>query len=148
MGAVAVASVTSAEIRVWRDASGKVQANVPRVKRHATAGLECGSESAGAADLALSILNHVFPPLPFKGSPLDLADDDHRILSGRHLTARLPSGQRITAIAGRLYQRFKHEFIATMPREGGAIPVEAIETWANQAWTAVPDKRQANGVML
>lgn len=119
---------------VERTADGTVRANVAHVVSHSPTGFECGYGGSGPADLALSVMHALLPPVPeAEEAALDALD-------GRELEAALDdpmrttvragaSGQRVSALAWQLHQRFKADFIARMPREGGMVPIAEIRAW-------------------
>lgn len=70
---------------VERDTQGNLRANVPHVRCHSPAGYECGYAGSGPADLALSVMHALIPPLPeadeeaqyeLEGAELDRACED------------------------------------------------------------------------
>lgn len=96
-----------------RRSDGKLAANIPHLfKWHSPTGFECGYGGSGPADLALNVLALLVP----RGS--DGAEG-----------WKIGDGQVVSATAGLLHQEFKRDFIATMPRTGGVIPIQTIRAW-------------------
>jgi hypothetical protein len=95
---------------------GETQFNiVQRYKHHSPSGMEWGYAGSGPADFALNILA--------------LFDDqmDRGVTFGEYET--LWDGQKVHPTVYRLHQRFKRDFIATLPYEGGTIHGYAIMGW-------------------
>ncbi len=99
------------DVRVWRDADGTLQASVAHLAHHSPTGFECGYGGSGPADLALSILAAFVPA------------------RAGVATEQLYKGQRCSRFAWAYHQQFKWEFIATLPKEGGALRAAAIREW-------------------
>ena len=79
-----------------------VRTNVPwLIVDHSPDGYEWGYGGSGPADLALNIVESYMRRLGLVGKTLGY----------------------------RLHQKFKREFIASMPKEGGFIPADQIEVW-------------------
>lgn len=92
-------------------ADGRLACNVPHiVKYHSPTGFACGYAGSGPSELALNVLHLL---LPRAGDYTDLA-----------FGATVVSND-----AARLYHDFKREFIATMPKDGGYVPIEKINEW-------------------
>lgn len=109
-----VGSLAKAGLICRRLPDGRLACNLAqRYKHHSPTGFECGYGGSGPADLALNVLA-IF--LPRKGRE----------------GVKLWDGTQVSKQAYSLYQRFKGEFIAAMPREGGNIPVEAIRAWIEE----------------
>jgi hypothetical protein len=100
------------DVRIWRDADGALQASVRHLAHHSPCGFECGYGGSGPADLALSILAAFVPARA--GEPTE------RLYKGAHHCSRF---------AWMHHQRFKWEFIATLPKEGGVIRAADIRKW-------------------
>lgn len=84
------------KIRLWRDADGLAQTNVPhKLVRHSPSGFEWGYGGSGPADLALNIL------LMFMSK----------------------------SQAELLYQSFKWDVVANIPREGKEIDEDEVNAW-------------------
>lgn len=99
---------------VQRMGDGRVAANVPHVvKWHSPSGFEIAYAGSGPAELALNVLHQL---LPHRG-----AGD-----------AALIGGVLVSRDAERLHQAFKFDFIATMDKDGGRIPIETINEWLAQ----------------
>ena len=85
-----------------------VHTNVPHhVMKHSPDGFLWGYGGSGPADLALNIIEAVLLARGYEG-------------------ARREGCFELTT---RLYQKFKVDFIVTMPYEGGHIPFETIAEW-------------------
>lgn len=119
---------------VERITTDSIRANVPHVRFHSPSGYECGYLGSGPADLALSVLHALLPPLTLEeeekqyelvGAAFDEAIND----PARWAECVGTDGVRVSNLAMVLHQRFKEEFIATMPREGGYIPIQSILEW-------------------
>ena len=90
---------------------GRLACNVPHVvKHHSQTGFECGHGGSGPADLALNVLHQI---LPRRGNHMD----------------RVYGGTVVSNDAAHLHQDFKWRFIATMPKDGGRVPIEDIYSW-------------------
>lgn len=85
-----------------------------RVVHHSPSGYEWGYGGSGPADLALNIL-HAFCL-------------NH---GGTNPSVKLYKG-RTFKLAWRLHQRFKHDFLAAMPQEGGVIDWDAVSQWVKE----------------
>ena len=108
-----VGSLAEVGLICQRREDGQLATNVRQVfKWHSPTGFECGYAGSGPADLALNVL----AALVAVGS--DGAEG-----------WKIWDGQKVSATAGLLHQDFKERFIATMPRTGGMIPIEEINTW-------------------
>lgn len=101
---------------LFRDEAGEPQTNVPRtVIHHSPTGFNWGYAGSGPADLALNILNAVFPPTcGDKGA--------------------LPCYRGIcSAVAWDLHQDFKRAFLsASIPVEGGVIKSADVRAWVEK----------------
>lgn len=88
------------DVRLWRE-RGYAEADVPHVVRHSPSGIEWGYGGSGPADLAYSILAHIYGP----------------------------------AVAEALYQRFKWDVVARIPRDAReyVLPAERIAAWVEAA---------------
>ena len=115
---------------VERGPDGIVRANVKHMRLHSN-DFECGYCGSGPADLALSVLNAIFPPsdgqladvLGLVRAPADGRDRlAHQLELG---WSRVP----ISALAFRLHHKFEQDFIAPMSEEGGVVKVEVIRDW-------------------
>jgi len=96
------------------------------VVRHSPTGMEWGYGGSGPADLALSILTDYFGRCrsrPIRGS-----------LRGIGEIARLVDN----AIVDKLYQQFKWDVIAGLPREGWRLTGEQIASWLAAHGVTVP----------
>jgi hypothetical protein len=92
--------------------NGILAANVPQaIIEHSPSGFGCGYLGSGAADFALNVLHQFLPP---KNDGTD--------------TKGL-GGCIVSADVWRLHQRFKEDFIARLPEEGGEIPLADILQW-------------------
>lgn len=122
-----------ADVRVWREADGRVESNVPRrVVQHSPDGYECGYAGSGPADLALNILAAFMPagePIRWDDETDDPDRDDAPVECYRGTCSRF---------AVRWHQDFKFQFIASMPREGGTIPGGVVAAW-------IDDRRRPKG---
>lgn len=74
-----------------------------------------GYRGSGPADVALNVLQAFLP-----------GDDGSRTWDGSMLSKETE----------RLYQAFKEEFIATLPKEGGVVPAVRIRAWIQAHLTA------------
>jgi len=93
---------------------GRVACNVEqRIIHHSPTGFEIGYAGSGPADLALNVMAMFFP-----GN-----------------TVALWRGECSEA-AWDLHQKFKERYIATMPREGGDVPLETIKYFIAKNLTA------------
>lgn len=124
---------------------GSLRANVPHVRYHSPSGYECGYEGSGPADLAISVLHALLPPLTeadeeaqyeLKGEAFEQAINDPTRWSEKVGVDRI----RVSYLAARLHQLFKTEFIARMPKEGGHIPIAHIHAWIETQKTTLASK--------
>lgn len=110
-----------AEGRVVGEVQHVLSVSVPIVVRHhraRTGGkqLRVGQVCAGSLDLALNILNYLYPPS---------SDDEEPV--------RCRGVNLASATAYRLHQPFCAEFLAPMdPQGGGQIPVARIRSWVRR----------------
>ncbi|MBU3917468.1 hypothetical protein KKA14_18190 [bacterium] len=81
---------------------------------HSSDGFEWGHCGSGPSDLALNILHVLLP----------VGCDDHD-------PVKLIKGQ-CSQIAFELHHRFKWDFIESMDREGGIVPIDAINSWIKE----------------
>jgi hypothetical protein len=89
--------------------------NVPLlVVHHSSTGFSWGNTGAGAADLALNVLEWYLRGKKFYGLKPPYRKEQCSI------------------VAYDLHQKFKHKFIAPMPKEGGTIPHDAIKAWVEK----------------
>lgn len=103
-------------IVLTRGGSGGVRTNIPHlVTYHSPTGWEWGYGGSGPADLALNIVEVLLHRLGHKGEKTKLSD-----------------GAVCFAMAWRLHQDFKRDFIATLPEQGGTIPLEAAVGWIKE----------------
>jgi hypothetical protein len=122
---------------VERISDESIRANVPHIRYHSPSGYECGYGGSGPADLALSVLHALLPPLPIEdeekqyelvGEAFDKAINDPARWAERIGVDRV----RVSHLAIRLHQPFKDRFIARMSHEGGHIPIKMILDWIEQ----------------
>jgi hypothetical protein len=112
------------DVKVWRSPppESEIWSNIPwSVIQHSPDGFECGYAGSGPADLALNILNAFVPPRAERIKDWwesDTEDDPLRVYHG--IASRF---------AVRWHQKFKREFIATMPRSGGKVSGAEIRDW-------------------
>lgn len=96
-------------LRFTNGTADQYQTNVPwSCIIHSPTGFSWGYSGSGPADLALNILNAFCPP----GYDKQIATDCYK--------------GRCSLTAEELHQKFKAEFIAGMPKEGGVIKAAAI----------------------
>jgi hypothetical protein len=119
---------------VERCPDGALRANVPHLKYHSPTGYECGYAGSGPADLALSVLHALLPPLSEEEEvaqyELEGEAFDKAIADPSRWTEKLgPDRLRVCTLAVRLHQQFKMDFIARMPKEGGHVPIADIHAW-------------------
>lgn len=107
------------DIIVERRADGLHFNIYPAITYHSPTGFEIGYGGSGPADFALNIVEM------FLRSAGDKADT-------------IVNGQATCAETWRIYQTFKWEFIASMPKEGGVIRGETIRTWIEEHRTQRP----------
>ena len=89
--------------------------NVPhKHKHHSPTGLEWGYGGSGPADLALNVLALMMPCF---GDDIEAN------------AVKLADGSTVSREAWALHQQFKWDFLATMPHEGGMIPIDSIRAW-------------------
>lgn len=102
----------------------KVYTNVPHLAvQHSPSGFEWGYAGSGPADLALNICMWAYTQLEdVTGGALKDSDPD---------TIKVWGGQKVHRAVFEMYQDFKFQFIATMPREGGEIDTEKILKWVS-----------------
>lgn len=101
---------------------GRVACNVPHIiKHHSPTGFEIGYGGSGPADLALNVLHLLMPAA--RGM-----DSGCRPAIARRVNF---GGNWVSGDAERLHQDFKWKFIATMPSNGGRVPIEEIYEWLN-----------------
>jgi hypothetical protein len=108
-----------------------VRTNVPwLIVDHSPDGYEWGYGGSGPADLALNIVEAYLRRLG---------------LVGKSMGYRRPKWSIARAFI--LHQKFKREFIASMPKEGGFIPAHEIEVWiiSNLAMDRWPEVQAAIG---
>ena len=122
---------------VERITDNSIRANVPHVRYHSPTGYECGYGGSGPADLALSVLHEVLPPVSpeeeekqyeLVGEAFDKVIND----PARWADCVGVDRVRVSHLALQLHQSFKEQFIARMPREGGHIPIQTILDWIKQ----------------
>ena len=107
-----------------------IRANVAHIPCHSN-GFECGYGGSGPADLALAVLHALIPP-PAQADEEKLWELDHSEFIKADEDPRLwsvevgPDKARVSRLAYGLHQAFKSKFIATMPKEGGFVPIEQI----------------------
>jgi hypothetical protein len=102
---------TKEDFRFWRE-EGEAKTNVPwRAKEHSPTGFEWGYEGSGPSDLALNLLEEVLLGLHHKGARTEC-------FAGSCFVA-----------AWLAHWDFRRQFIATLPRAGGALSREAVEVW-------------------
>lgn len=89
-----------------------VRVNIDQtVVHHSPTGFEFGYGGSGPADLALNILEHALESVHYMGKRMD--------------TFR----SRCFGLAWDLHHDFKWEYIATLPHEGGVIPLDEVIGW-------------------
>lgn len=127
-----VGQVFDSDVRVWRSPPplSECRSNVPRsVIQHSPDGFECGYAGSGPADLALNILNaFVLPRAERPTTFCESERDEDPVQVYRGVASRF---------AMRWHQKFKFEFIATMPRSGGDIPVAVVRAWIAEHRTVI-----------
>ena len=95
---------------------GRLAANVPQVLvHHSPTGFAWGYNGSGPADLALNVL-HILLPHGVKARGFE---ECLVVLNEGHCSTD----------AWSLHQEFKERFIATLPPEGGHVPLEVINAW-------------------
>lgn len=103
-----------------RRADGRLACNVPHIIRyHSRTGFSCGYGGSGPADLALNVLHLLLP-----SRTLHDYGDGRTMKSGSII-----DGTGVSTEAEQLHQEFKDEFISTMPKDGGFVPIERIMEW-------------------
>jgi len=126
---------------------GSLRANVPHLKHHSS-GFDCGYGGSGPADLALSVLHSLLPPVSKEEEkaqhdlPISefyrVLDDPTRWTTEMGLRDKV----RVNNLAWLLHQKFKEEFIAKMPESGGHISIELIMSWIAKEKEAFLQQRQ------
>lgn len=101
---------------VCRCVEGEMRCNVPHPYKHySPAGFGFGYDGSGPADLALNVLAILRP--------------------GRDV--KLTDGTRISQLAWVLHQALKREFIGSMAKAGGEVPLAAIQQWIEEKTVGV-----------
>ena len=119
---------------VERGDDGTVRANVAHIPVHSPTGFGVGYGGSGPADLALSVLHALLPPISESEEEAQYELDETSFAATLSNPSRWsesvgPNGTRVSRLAWQLHQGFKWKFIATMPREGGNIPINVILEW-------------------
>lgn len=97
-----------------RDANGNLATNVPSVvTHHSPTGFEIAYGGSGPADFSLNIVENLLRRIGYKGEKTNDTWDKRPVFKKSF----------------EIYQDFKWAFIATLPREGGAIPTNAAIAW-------------------
>jgi hypothetical protein len=101
-----------------------VHTNVPHLAvQHSPSGFEFGYAGSGPADLALNICMAAYTQLEgVTGGALKDSDPD---------TIKVWGGQKVHRAVFEMYQDFKFQFIAPVPREGGEIDTAVILKWVS-----------------
>lgn len=115
------------EFWVFELVDGEPRTNVPRVAiKHSPTGFAWGYNGSGPSDLALNLLAVLLPVGKKHGSTK----------VGKH-------GDRVSISASYLYQKFKQEFIATLPEQGGKIERKKVDEWI---WQNLPPLGEIDGL--
>lgn len=99
-----------------------------RVVHHSPSGFEWGYEGSGPSELALNILDLYLPPNWQNPHSKQRTQGVIKVAGGTY----------VSAAAWDYHQRFKRQFIAAIPREGGVIPGWRIKMFLhhnNVQWT-------------
>lgn len=97
-----------------RDASGNLATNVPSlVTHHSPTGFEIAYGGSGPADFALNIVENLLRRIGYNGQTTSDTWDKRRIFSK----------------SWELHQDFKWQFVASLPKDGGAIPTNEAIAW-------------------
>lgn len=92
-----------------------IETNIPHlVTHHSPSGYEWGYGGSGPADLALNVLESALIAMGHEGDRVECWRGD------------------CFSLAWRLHQKFKREFIATIPFEGGVIYWPALRAWITE----------------
>lgn len=135
---------------VERCQDGRVRTNVRHLRYHSPDGFEIGYGGSGPADLALSVLHALLPPITEKeeeaqydldGAAFDAVIDDMARWAERIGLDRV----RVNRLALRLHQQFKQDFIARMPPEGGHVPLQVILDWIEAQKKTLEQQNANNG---
>jgi len=114
-----------------REEELKVATNVPHlVTYHSPDGFEWGYGGSGPADLALNILEAVLQQEGHTGPREELR-----------------GGESCYWVAWRLYQEFKAEFIATIPKNGGHLSYTRVTEWMKKHVPALNFKLSIDGTI-
>lgn len=116
-----------------------VAANVYPVRQFSRAGFDCGVLNDGAADLALSALHTLLPPVP---ASMERGHDDADDRTYREIEADpslwskwlATASCRISLLAWKLHGHFAADVIARLDRDGGHVPALDLRRWLD-AWT-------------
>lgn len=116
-----------------------VTANVYPVREFSAIGFDCGRLNGGAADLALSALHTILPPVPVA---VERRHDDADDRAYRQLEADpalwskwlANASCRVSLLAWKLHGHFAADVIARMDREGGHVPIADLRQWI-AAWS-------------
>lgn len=133
-------SLKTLGLLVERDLDGNIRANVPHVRHHSTSGYECGYAGSGPADLALSVMHALIPPLSEEEEQaqykLEGKAFENAIADPARWSEKIgPDSTRVSTLAYRLHQAFKFDFIAKMDEAGGYIPIADILAWIERQKT-------------
>lgn len=142
-------SICELGLLVERRCDGELVANVDHVHVHSRR-LECGYAGSGPADLALSALNALFPPLADakrlddgqeeaatttatadQKPPAGVAAADGR--DGLRAVVRLGwEGVEVSRLAWELHHDFEAAFLVTMDEAGGWVAPQQMLTWVSE----------------
>ena len=130
------------------DDAGALHFNIPqRHQHHSPTGFEFGYGGSGPADFALNILALFIPAPPDPGPMPDertaSAEDLEAWMDAAEQRVRLWDGSSVHVDAWDLHQRFKTQFVATLPRAGGTIPGAVIAAWIVAAKASAADETTA-----
>lgn len=122
--------------------SGPVAANVYPVREFSRTGFDCGVLNEGAADLALSVLHTLLPPVP------PAVEKSHDAIRDHFFYRRIEADPaqwskwlntascRISMLAWKLHGHFATDVIARLDRDGGHVPILDLRRWL-EAWSPV-----------
>lgn len=112
---------------ILRRVDGYIATNVPwAVVDHSPDGFEWGYGGSGPSDLALNILENSLKMIGYDGPKTKVWNDSECF-----------------SLSYQLHQQFKRDFIASMPEEGGIIPMNAIKDWILQILLKEREKEDA-----
>ncbi len=109
---------------VCKRIDGKLACNIPIEIHHHAEGVEIGYSGSGPADLALNVLNMIFPVEPGVE------------------TTPIFNGKVCSRMAWNLHQGFKWKYIAGMDENGGRVTIEDIYQWIEEQGVKIPEMHE------